>query len=61
MKTAAASGGRVDIGTISLGCALGYLDFRFGDLDWRASRPNLAAWWSGFSSRPSMVATAPTV
>ena len=58
--TVAASGERVDIGTISRGCALGYLDFRFGDFDWRASRPNLAAWWSGFSARPSMVATAPS-
>ncbi|GGF42934.1 glutathione S-transferase [Aliidongia dinghuensis] len=50
---------RVDIGTITIGCALGYLDFRFGDLDWRASHPGLAAWYAGFSARPSMKATVP--
>ena len=26
---------RVDAGTIAVGCALGYLDFRFASLDWR--------------------------
>ena len=28
---------------IAVACALGYLDFRFAHLDWRASRPRLAA------------------
>lgn len=51
--------GPVTIGTISVGCALGYLDFRFGDEDWRASRPKLAAWYEDFSKRPSMQATVP--
>src|SRR5690606_28111667 len=27
--------GRFDIGSITLACALSYLDFRFADLDWR--------------------------
>jgi glutathione S-transferase len=26
---------------VALGCALGYLDFRFTDLDWRLQHPNL--------------------
>ena len=52
--------GRRDLGAIAVGCALGYLDFRFaGVIDWRASRPRLAAWYEGFSARPSMAATAP--
>jgi len=44
---------------LSVGCALGYLDFRFAALDWRAGRPQLAAWFAVFAERPAMVATAP--
>ncbi len=50
--------GRVDVGTIAVGCALGYLDLRFPDLDWRASHSGLAAWFAEFGKRPSMQATA---
>ena len=52
-------GGSVDIGTITLGCALGYLDFRFSSEGWRAKCPKLAKWYESFSARPSMAATAP--
>ena len=51
--------GTVDIGTITYGCALGYLDFRFADLGWRPTRPRLAAWFAAFGERPSMAATRP--
>lgn len=44
---------------ISVGCALGYLDFRFPELQWRDGRPALTAWYAGFSQRPSMQRTAP--
>lgn len=47
------------IGEISVGCLLGYLDFRWPDRDWREGRPGLAAWFKVFDLRPSMVATAP--
>jgi len=47
------------IGTAAAGCLLGYLDFRFAHIDWRAGRPKLAAWCEGASARPSMAATAP--
>lgn len=50
---------RLDIGTITVGCALGYLDFRFAAIDWRSGRPILAAWYEDFAARPSMRATAP--
>ncbi|MFN3275655.1 MAG: glutathione S-transferase [Paracoccus sp. (in: a-proteobacteria)] len=49
-----------DIGAISFGCALGWLDFRFPDIDWRNRRPALAAWQASFDARPAMVATRPT-
>ncbi|MEC7256733.1 MAG: glutathione S-transferase family protein [Pseudomonadota bacterium] len=51
--------GEVDAGVIAIACALGYLDFRFPDLDWRTSRPALADWFKTFSARPSMQQTRP--
>jgi glutathione S-transferase len=51
--------GNVTIGVISVGCALGYLDFRNPDLDWRKNRPKLADWYEEFAARPSMAATKP--
>lgn len=47
------------IGEIATGCALGYLDFRYADMHWRANRPKLAAWFEKFSQYPSMLATVP--
>lgn len=46
-----------DIGHIAIGCALGYLDFRFAADQWRAGRPKLSAWYADFACRPSMRAT----
>jgi len=51
--------GVFDIGTISIACALGYLDLRFASEDWRKSRPRLAAWAAAIAERPSLAATAP--
>ena len=50
---------RVDLGTIAIGCALGYLDFRFASLGWQKTYPKTAAWFLGFGARPSMMATRP--
>ncbi len=47
------------IGQITAGCALGYLDFRFPDLNWREGRPGLAAWCEIFAQRPAMQETQP--
>jgi glutathione S-transferase len=52
--------GRVDIATVTFACGLGYLDFRFPDVDWRSAHPRLAAWYAAFSQRPSLVATQPS-
>jgi glutathione S-transferase len=51
--------GPLDMGQIGVACALGYLDFRHGDKDWRPGRDALAGWYAAFSARPSMVDTAP--
>jgi glutathione S-transferase len=49
----------VDIGTLAIACALGYLDFRFADENWRARRPRLAGWFEQFAKRPSIATTGP--
>jgi glutathione S-transferase len=56
---AASFGATVDIGTIAVGCALGWLDFRYAADAWRSGRPGLASWFERFASRPSMAATVP--
>jgi glutathione S-transferase len=55
-RTTAALERRVDIGTLALGCALGYLDLRFGGLNWRQRYPGVARWEAGFCQRASMQA-----
>lgn len=51
--------GPLDMGQVATGCALGYLDFRHGDRDWRKGRDSLAAWFGKFAERDSMAATIP--
>jgi glutathione S-transferase len=46
------------IGEISVGCALAYIEFRMPELDWKRARPRLAAWYSQFCEYPAMKATA---
>jgi glutathione S-transferase len=47
------------VGHITIGTALGYIDLRFADIDWRRSAPHLGAWHEAFSRRPSVRATEP--
>lgn len=51
--------GPLEIGRITIGCALGYLDFRFAHEDWKTSRPKLAAWWAGVSTQRGFAETVP--
>ena len=44
---------------VGVGCALGYLDFRFPQIDWRARHPNLARHAAKLFARPAFVETAP--
>lgn len=48
-----------DIGHLSIGCMLSYLDYRFADIDWRSGHPGLAAWHAVFAQRPAVAATVP--
>ncbi len=57
---AAGLGDTVDLSTIAVGAALGYVDFRLGHLNWRDGRPALAAWYEAFAKRPSMAGTVPS-
>lgn len=49
--------GRVDIGTLTVACALWYLDLRFPDFGWRERFAAVAAWYESFSQRPSLQAS----
>ncbi|WP_275546613.1 glutathione S-transferase [Pseudomonas sp. Marseille-Q0931] len=51
--------GPLDLAQIGVACALGYLDFRFADFDWRAGHLGLAAFQQTFSQRASMQASVP--
>ncbi len=51
--------GPLDMSHIAMGCALGYLDFRLGDRNWRADAGALDDWFAVFSARESMQVTAP--
>jgi len=48
-----------DLGSIAIGCALGYWDARFGDDRWWDGRPSLSAWFDRLSQRPSFRDSAP--
>ena len=58
-----AEAGKLDaeltLGRIAVGCALGYLDFRHGDMEWRKGRPALAAYFEKISGRPAFKETVP--
>ncbi|PVY61486.1 glutathione S-transferase [Pusillimonas noertemannii] len=44
---------------VAVGCALGYLDLRLGQIDWRSQYPNLALLAEKLHDRPSFTASAP--
>lgn len=52
-------GGPLTIGQITVGCALGYLDFRYASEEWRAKHRRLAAWFEQFSQRKAIELTKP--
>jgi glutathione S-transferase len=49
----------LDIGSLSLGCALGYLDFRFAGQPWRPTHPRLSAWFAALSKQAPIARTEP--
>ena len=48
-----------NMGAFAVAAALGYLDFRYPQLNWRRGRRKLAGWFRKFSERPSYQATRP--
>jgi glutathione S-transferase len=53
------AGIHISLADIAVGCALGYLDFRFPDVAWREDFPSLAKLHEKLSLRPSFVDTVP--
>ena len=53
-RARALCGGRLPIGEIAIACALGYLDFRYADEDWRKGHLHIANWHASFAARPSV-------
>ena len=49
----------MSLSDIAVGCALGYLDFRFPQIDWRGPHPNLHRLFDKLMQRQSFIDTAP--
>lgn len=49
----------IDIGSITIAAALGYLDFRFAAEPWRPGHPVLTAWYDEMMKNPCLAQTAP--
>lgn len=49
----------LSLADIAIGCALGYLDFRFPEIDWRTPYPNLAKLYEKLVQRSSFADTMP--
>ncbi len=49
----------LSLADIAVGCALGYLDFRFAHIDWRTDYPNLLKLHDKLMLRPSFADTLP--
>lgn len=55
------SGIHLSLSDISVGCALGWLEFRFPQIDWRTRHPNLARLQDKLMQRQSFIDTVPSV
>ena len=53
------SGVYFSLSDVAVGCALGYLDYRFPQVTWRDSYANLARLQDKLALRPSFIETAP--
>jgi glutathione S-transferase len=49
----------LSLADVAVGCALGYLDFRFPEIDWRADHANLAKLQDKLMLRASFIDTQP--
>ena len=53
------AGIHLSLADIAVGCSLGYLDFRFPQIDWRTPHPNLLRLYDKLTQRASFVDTVP--
>ena len=53
------SGIHLSLSDIAVGCAVGYLDFRFPQIDWRTPYPNLHKLYDKLSQRQSFIDSQP--
>lgn len=53
------TGTHYTLADISVGCALGYLDFRYPQIDWRGDYPNLAKLAEKLAQRQGFIDTRP--
>jgi glutathione S-transferase len=53
------TGTHMSLADIAVGCALGYLDFRFAHIDWRSEHANLAQLYERLAQRQSFKDSAP--
>lgn len=53
------AGPAYSIADIALASALGYLDLRFNEVNWRTTHPNLAVWSEKIFARPAFLQTLP--
>ncbi len=54
------AGAHFSLADVAVGCALGWLAFRFPEIGWREDHPNLARLFDKLSERPSFRDTVPT-
>lgn len=52
-------GNSLTLADVAVGCALGYLDFRFPQIEWRTPYPNLAKLYEKLAQRQSFIDTTP--
>jgi glutathione S-transferase len=58
-KEAGSLGALATIGEVTIGCALGYLDFRYANEPWRPGHPGLTAWYERVVKLPPLAQTMP--
>ncbi|HSW19833.1 MAG TPA: glutathione S-transferase N-terminal domain-containing protein [Ramlibacter sp.] len=54
------AGIHLTLADVAVGCALGYIDFRFPDIDWRTPYPNLTKLFDKLAQRPSFADSKPS-
>jgi glutathione S-transferase len=58
-ETPFCGGNHYTLADVAVGCALGWLSFRFPEIDWRGDYPNLGKLFDKLSERPSFKETVP--